>query len=522
MPPDSGARTSWSGWSRRDRVAAVLGTLTVAVIGVTTVLPRPTIAGLLGLVVVAICLTALYRATFSGSFSPVAVTFWSFVAVWVGFAPLLQIRDRRLPWPDLPLHQHYVTAQMILLFAVCAFWVGYRRREEAGPPGSRPTRSTNRFPVTVEKATVVTAAAAVMAVACLPRTGGIAIRFTSRDDLRRVLEEAGLRGGQDLAMLGLLNTLPAATSLVALLLCLLNWRDRNARSRRDRLILLVATAVAVTLNVIYNNPLTANRFSSFSVMLAAALALLRFDRQWWRTLFSGGMLLGLAVVYPFANLFRNDRARNNLRIGLDAYYTWDFDGFQQTVNAVYHVDTHGHTWGHHLVSAMLFWVPRSLWEGKAIPAGNVVAGSRGYEFQNLSLPFWTEVFLEFSLVGVVVLFFYYGRLARRLDAWVGRSGANLATGLAVAFAACQIGLLRGPLGAQIPFAGAALVILLLGMFLGNGRVWRLTRAPASWTDTEPATRVPTVAGASWVPADGDPGRRVEPASGTPATGRAPQ
>jgi hypothetical protein len=479
-------------------VAGLLGALTIAVVGVTTVLPRPTIAGLLGLVVLAICLVALYQATVTDTFSPVAVTFWAFVAVWVGFAPLLQIRDRRLPWPDLPLYQHYVTAQVILLFAVCAFWAGYRARVASRPARPRLVRSTPRFQVTVDKAVLMTVVAAVMALVCLPRTGGLAIRFTSRDDLQRAIEQAGLRGGQDLALLGLLSTLPAAMSVVALLLCLLCWRGRVADHPRARLVLLIATGVAVGLNVIYNNPLTANRFSSFSVMLVAALALLAVDRQWWRTLFSVGMLLGLALVYPLANLFRNDRARAHLRLGLDAYYTWDFDGFQQTVNAVHHVHAHGHSWGHHLISALFFWVPRSLWEGKAIPAGNVVAASRGYEFQNLALPFWAEVFLEFGLVGVIVLFFYYGRLARRLDTWVSRADANLATGLATIFAACQIGLLRGPLGAQIPFAGAAFVVLLLSVGLWNGRVGRRARTSV----------------------DAPPDPSAAPSTTTPATGRA--
>jgi len=445
------------------------------------VLPRPTVAGCLGLVVVAICLAALYHATVSKAFAPVAVTFWAFVGVWVGFAPLLQIRDRRLPWPDLPLYQHYVTAQVILILAVTAYWAGYARRS----PAVRPS-SSRRFQITVEKAVLLTGLAVVMAVVCLPRTGGLAVRFTSRDELQRAIEQAGLRSGQDLALLGLLSTLPAAMAVVALVLCLLCWRNRNYADQRARLILAAATVVAVTLNLVYNNPLTANRFSSFSVMLAAGLALVRLERQRWRTLFSVGMLIGLLVLYPLANLFRNDRSRGDLRLGLDAYHTWDFDGFQQTVNGVFYVDSAGHTWGHHLLSALLFWIPRSLWEGKAIPAGNVVADSRGYEFQNLALPFWAEVFIEFSFVGVVVLFFCYGKLARRLDRGLNAAPADLTVALTVIFAACQIGLLRGPLGAQIPFVGAAFAVLLVGVLGWHGRAWGLT-GPAAPDDGPDAT-----------------------------------
>jgi hypothetical protein len=494
-------------------VALLGGAALIALLAVTVVSPHPTVAGVLGLAVVAVCLAALYQATRSGFFAPVAVTFWAFVVVWVGFAPLLQIRDRVLPWPDTPLYQYFATAQVILLFAVLSFWAGYRlpsRRPDPGrsidapdPPRADPGTSagpagrargrgrwtgwSGRAPrwltdlpsraITVEKALVVTAFAAVLTIVCLPHTGGLAVRFAAREVLDAAIADAGLRSGRDLAMLGLLSTLPAAAGVVALVLCLLCWRNRSYAGRTGGILLAVSTAVATVVNLIYNNPLSASRFASFSLLLAAGFALFRFDRQRWRVAFSWAILLGLLVLYPLANLFRNEQSRQDLRLGLGAYYTFDFDGFQQTVNDVYYVDIHGHTWGHHIASALLFWVPRSLWEGKAIGAGNVLAASRGYKFQNLSLPFWAEVYLEFSLIGVIVLFFFYGRLARRLDLALRERPAGLATLLTVIFAACQIGLLRGSLGGQIPFAGAAFAVAVAGVTLWRGMDWELTRGP---------------------------------------------
>jgi hypothetical protein len=455
--------------SRRGVAAAIAGiAAVVAVVAATVVASRPTVAGALGMAVLTISLAALYRATVSGPFAPVATTFWAFVAVWAGFGPLLQIRDNRLPWPDLPLTQHYVTAQIIVLSAVVAFWFGYQRAGAPAPPSVRRVRVDRaRFEITAEKAIAATAVAAALAVFCLPHTGGLAVRFGTRDDLRAALVAAGLAGGRDQALLGLLSMLPAAAALAALVLCLLCWRNRTRGGSpappRHTWALLAATAVAVGLNIVYNNPLSANRFVAFSTMLAAALALLRLSRLAGRAVASAGLLLGLAVLYPLANLFRNATSRQRLRLGLDAYYTFDFDSFQQTVNTVYYTDVYGHTHGRHLLSAMLFWVPRSIWEGKAVGAGNVVAASRGYAFQNLSLPFWAETYLEFSLAGVVVVFFAYGLLARRLDRTFANTRAGLGTAITIVFAACQIGLIRGPLGAQLPFAAATFALLVLGV-----------------------------------------------------------
>src|SRR5262249_62413106 len=109
------------------------------------------------------------------------------------------------------------------------------------------------------------------------------------------------------------------------------------------------------------------------------------------------------------------------------------------------------------------------------------------------MPFWTEVFVEFSFVGVVVLFYFYGKLALRLDRAMGDSRVGLGMAVAVVFAACQIGLLRGPLGAQIPLVGAAFVVLILGVAGWRGRAWGLTRPPEPEDHPIPAARIPVEA-----------------------------
>jgi oligosaccharide repeat unit polymerase len=449
---------------------------------VFAVVPNPSAAGWVGVAVVGICLAGLYRATTGSAFSPIAVTFWAFALVWVGFAPLLQIRDGRLPWPDELLSRLFLPAQLILLATLVAFWAGYTglagRRTAAPPATSGPVEAAARFPVTVGAAVGVTAATVCLALVAIPLTGGIGVRFSTRDAVVAALAEAGLSGGSDQAMAGLLNMLPSAASLAALVLCLYCLRHRLAAVGRSRTTLLAATAAAVLLNIVFNNPLSASRFISLSTMLAAVITIVRFDTLLRRTAFTLLTVGGLAFVYPLANVFRNSAQREHdlLRVGGDAYFSNDFDGFQQTVNTLFHVEQHGYTFGHHLLSAVLFWVPRSIWHGKALPAGFPVAADRGYEFQNLALPLWAEIFLEFSWVGVIVFFFLYGRLARRLDRSLtgGVHGMTAAAGLV--FAACQIGLVRGPAGAQFPFVGTALGAVIVGT-AGYAMLKRFRRRP---------------------------------------------
>src|SRR5262249_40957548 len=146
----------------------------------------------------------------------------------------------------------------------------------------------------------------------------------------------------------------------------------------------------------------------------------------------------------------------------------------------------------------------SLWESKAIGAGNVVAANRGYSFQNLSLPYWSEVYLEFTLVGVVLVFFAYGVFARRLDRAVRGQHAGAAAVLAVICAACRLGLLRGRWGAQVPSLGAGGAFTVGVVALGGRRdsAWGWTRRPDDVDEPFPApadgrTRVVVLADYWW-------------------------
>jgi hypothetical protein len=444
--------------------STVAGALVVIVIGVVTVLPHPTAAGFVGLAVVAVCLAALYRSVTAERFAPAAVTFWGFVLVWVGVPPLLQIRDGRLPWPDSPLTHLFLTAEIILLVAVLVFWWGYFGRP-GRPRTDRPLPPPEkRFQVTVPYAAVITAGTALLAGIAIPMTGGLGVRFHNRDAVAEALAKAGLTGGSDQALSGLVNLLPAAASISALILCLRCIKAKAATDKRSRVVLYCATAVAAGLNLIFNNPLSASRFISLSTLLAAALVLIDFTPLWRRIAFALTIVGGLAIVYPLADALRNDLQRSSLRIGTDAYYTYDFDGFQQTVNSVYYMGVHGPTYGHHILSALLFWVPRSLWIGKAMPAGFPVAASRGYQFQNLSMPLWAELFVEFWFFGLALMY-VYGRIVRRIDQWQRADSASLGGAVAIIFVAAQIGLIRGPLGSQVPFLATALLVALSGLIV---------------------------------------------------------
>jgi len=180
----------------------------------------------------------------------------------------------------------------------------------------------------------------------------------------------------------------------------------------------------------------------------------------------GSFLVLTIFLYPFAAAINNSQGLTGRSASISmssfaAFATKDFDGFQQSINAFEFVNAEGHSWGLYFLSALLVFIPRSIWTWKATPASIDVASNHGYSFTNLSLPINAELYIDFGWIGVIVLFFIVGWTFARLDnLW--QTDSDWAA--AVAFLSlAQVGLIRGPLGSQVPVM--VFVVYILGIYL---------------------------------------------------------
>ena len=61
-----------------------------------------------------------------------------------------------------------------------------------------------------------------------------------------------------------------------------------------------------------------------------------------------------------------------------------------------------------LLSALFFFVPRTVWPQKSIGTGGESAMYEGYPFINISSPLPSEFYVDFGMVGLVVLSTLFG------------------------------------------------------------------------------------------------------------------
>lgn len=157
---------------------------------------------------------------------------------------------------------------------------------------------------------------------------------------------------------------------------------------------LVGGAAASLLLLIANNPLSSSRyaFGSMALSLAVLLGACATPQRARRMMLV--IVVGFVVVFPLADTFRRAEPGAVEVAPFDEYSgNPDYDSFGQISNAITVVDQEGFSYLRQPLGVALFWVPRSVWEDKPIDTSVYLARQRGYAFENLSAPLWSELYL---------------------------------------------------------------------------------------------------------------------------------
>jgi hypothetical protein len=135
-------------------------------------------------------------------------------------------------------------------------------------------------------------------------------------------------------------------------------------------------------------------------------------------IFSLAIIAGIIFVFPFLEQFRYFYSFENISIAPDEgfFLAGHFDAYQNFIRVI---QTEFVTYGLQLLGVFLFFVPRSLWEGKPVGSGYEMSDRLGYSFSNISMPFLGEGYVNFGVLGVfmfsVVLAYGMARLDKRFE-----------------------------------------------------------------------------------------------------------
>ncbi len=389
---------------------------------------------------------------FASPARPVRVFAWFYFYIFLGMAPLVQVSTGTWAIVSTPLSPSAVTDAALVVIVFVLAW------DIAGIVVERQTATTDAGPPRLEVSTrrvlVLAAFALLVAAYEVHKIGGAGQLFTSREQRSESLATLGSASRGITTALLVYPVFVCAYTLIAV--------RRFRRLKSLRLVTLLLTAAALVLA----NPAGTSRYGVASVYGALVFA-------WFWPLTKNQMvtvglaaLVGLFIIFPGLNYFRTSAHTVAAIGGVPQQLTHgDYDSFEQIANTDNYVAAKGHTFGSQELSALLFFVPRSVWSGKASDTGVIVGRFTGYTFVNLSAPMPAEAFIDGGLAWVVLVGAGFGAAS----AWLDKKAADPSRRLTYVglftpvFAVYQVILLRGSLLQAMGGVAAIGGVLLLCM-----------------------------------------------------------
>ncbi|MCQ9163665.1 hypothetical protein [Arthrobacter sp. STN4] len=334
---------------------------------------------------------------------------WLFAYVFFGLAATVQFRSGNIAGttPGLDPNLDFPSAVMVAV-GLASFYVGikiYRPRK------TRHLNGSFVFEINVTRANILLLVGAGFAIYYISKIG-FGNLFQSRESLNIILAQVW-PNISTMATFKAAAIFPLLVASQALIQAKHNQNvsSKYTKSNRRKAVLAAIGVMSIT------NPISTARYVFGSVWGGFLLSLGAYANRIRTSLSMLGIILGLLLVFPLADMFRYNKTLGVFRNSFFGEYAGngDYDAIGQISNTLAYIHDKGITWGDQFVGVIFFWVPRIFWPDKAQDTGVLLAEYRGYGFTNLSAPLWSEALINFGLVGLVATFVLLGVLVAGLD-----------------------------------------------------------------------------------------------------------
>jgi hypothetical protein len=347
----------------------------------------------------------------AGTRRPYEMSFWVFTYVFLGLAPLAQLRMEQIPDTTARVDPtlNGITI-VIVMVGIASFGAGLvlargRPHTSVSAPDPTPVPAPART-VDPRRALVLTVFA-LLADAYYIGKVGIGTLLSTRADLYAAVAA----DWADPVSAVVLSA--ASMSVLVAFVALVKAADQQSHKDWGLMAVIVAVGLvlALTLNPIANARYT---FGTAALAVAALFGLLATRNRFRLTAILA--VAAVILVFPLLDAFRySTQGEFKSTSPLESFTSPDYDAFAQINNTKLYTDRSGLTDGRQALGVVLFWVPRMFWDNKPTDTGILLANSRQYPFTNLSAPLWAELFINGGWPVLMAGMFALGVIARRQD-----------------------------------------------------------------------------------------------------------
>ena len=166
------------------------------------------------------------------------------------------------------------------------------------------------------------------------------------------------------------------------------------------------------------NPIYSSRYSVSAAYLPILLALLPKNALRNRS-FDVVILVAVIIVFPMMNAFKT-MTIDQVTFGYlfdnfaGSYRSIDFDAYSMIVRSLQYVDSFGLSMGAQLMSSLFYGLP-SMAAKVNVATGELVSGTQGASYTNLSAPLQAEAYVDFGVIGVIVYAILFALIFGLLD-----------------------------------------------------------------------------------------------------------
>jgi hypothetical protein len=188
---------------------------------------------------------------------------------------------------------------------------------------------------------------------------------------------------------------------------LANWLFSFAQYRAKRSLTNMPYLLLSSIMLIYEiNSFNTNRFY---IGFCAILVIFAF---FYEVVTPGKFILyiflGLFVIFPFLNYFRNGFKTFELPNLYDLMFSQltelHFDAYSNIIATLNYCEVNGFSWGYQMLGVLFFFVPRGIWLTKPLSSGETlgdfIASNHSLHMNNISDPIISEFYINFGLLGV--------------------------------------------------------------------------------------------------------------------------
>lgn len=372
-----------------------------------------------------------------------ALCFHLFVYPFMGLAMLVQTTSGLYPLDNRSYDTTVVTSALLLvLLGLVAYEVGNfigdqsKRSAETVVTDAKDWFGRRQFSPVRATALMLLGAYFILSFV---RQHGLSGFFSSRDQFTTDLAGPGatvqvydLQNKTSYLLSNIAVHVPVFIALLAVL---------GLRRRLSSVAFVPLLAAVVVLNVVVNNPISNSRFWFGIVAIGVGCSFLD-----WRSP-RGVRILGLSglgiFIFAFGMLdaFRRAQHDFSFQTPRDGYETdGSYSAFQSVINGLEFVRAYGLEHGAQMLSSIFTFVPHSVWAGKRGDTGSLIDSH-----YNRAASLWTELQVDFGLLGVALGMFLFGMVTARLDARLSSRSTGDLSLLLPLLGGSEIFLLRGSL-----------------------------------------------------------------------------